>query len=456
MMLRLDRGNAYNHTLKISILDPGTDPEGWSWPRFQRLFEERIHLLPTLRLRSLPTPLGLHQPIWIEDPEFKLSSHVKRVGCPDPGGRREFCELIEQIYSRPLDPERPLWETWVVEGLEGGRVGVVTLAHHAYTDGIGALGMVEDVYDTEPGQSPSQAPSFEPPPPPSAARRLRWALEDLPAVAAKVPSAIGALRDRRRLEREYADSGRELPPNPFDGSLPAPFRNGLSRDRCFAFESYSLPEFKAVTKALGMTINDGFLSCCAGAVRRYLEAEGRTPEQPMIATMPLAVLPLAEREVAGNFSSIDYVLLHTELADPLERLRLSSASAKVTKEHFEATKDADLMSLLEVTPGGLVTLLAKLNARTKGRFDPFANVVVSNVPGPRQSLYLGNWEIEHWYSTGQIAHGATLNMTVWSYRDELNLCVLADAKAVTDPWLIVAGFGESVGELKALADEERA
>jgi diacylglycerol O-acyltransferase / wax synthase len=455
-MLRLDRGNAYNHTLKIGILDPSTDPEGWSWPKFQRLFEERVHLLPSLRLRYLPTPLGLHQPIWIEDPEFKLSSHVKRVECPGPGGPREFCTLVEQLYARPLDPLRPLWETWVIEGLEGGRVGIVTLLHHAYTDGIGALGMLEDVYTTEPDDMPMEPRPFSPAPPPTAATRLRWALQDLPATARKIPSAVGALRDRRRLEQEYADSGRELPPTPFDDSLPAPFRRGLSRDRRFACESFELAEIKAASKGLGVTINDSFLACSAGCVRRYLDDAGTPPQDAMVGTMPLATLSLAEREVAGNYSSVDYVRLPTDLANPIERLRAASASAQVTKEHFNATKDADLMSLLDVIPGGLVTVLAKLNARTKGRYDPFANVVVSNVPGPRKPLYLGHWAVERWFSTGQLAHGANLNLTVWSYGDQFNLCVLADAQAVDDPWALVEGFRESLAELTALASEQAA
>lgn len=455
-MLRLDRGNAYNHTLKIGILDPTGDPAGWSWEKFQRLFEERVHLLPSLRLRYLPTPLGLHQPIWIEDPEFNLSSHVKRVRCPAPAGSREFCTLVEQLYARPLDPLRPLWEAWVIEGLEGGRVGIVTLLHHAYTDGIGALGMLEDVYTTEPDDMPGPPPPFDPAPPPSAPTRLRWALQDLPAVARKIPSAIGALRDRRRLEQEYADSGKEPPPTPFDGSLPAPFRRGLSRDRRFACESFSLADIKEAGKALGVTINDAFLACCAGSVRRYLQDAGETPTDPMVGTMAFTTLALAEREVTGNYSSVDYVRLPTQLADPRERLEAASASANVTKEHFNATKDADLISLLEVIPGGLVTLLAKLNARTKGRYDPFANVVVSNVPGPRKQLYLGHWSVERWFSTGQLAHGANLNLTVWSYGDQFNLCVLADAQAVDDAWKIVEGFRESMAELTALASEQTA
>jgi WS/DGAT/MGAT family acyltransferase len=452
-MLRLDRGNAYNHTLKISILDPSTDPEGWSWPKFRRLFEERIHLLPSLRLRQLPTPLGIHQPIWVEDPEFSLSSHVRRVMCPAPGGMREFCALVEQLYARPLDRNRPLWETWVVEGIEDGRVGIVTLLHHAYTDGIGALGMLEDVFTREPDDEPTDAPEWAPAPLPRTARRFAWGVRDLPAVLRRIPGAVSALRDRRKLEQGYAESGRELPPSPFGSSDPTPFRIGLSRDRRFSCETIPFSEVREVSKALGATINDVFLACTAGALRRWLDRTGATPEEAMVGTMPFALLPLAERTVPGNYSAIDYVRLHSEIADPLERLRAASASAQVTKEHFAETKDADLITMLEVIPGGLVSGLARLNDRTKGRYDPFANVVVSNVPGPREPLYLGRWRLERWFSTGQLTHGATVNLTVWSYVDQFNLCVLADAVAVPDTWELMADFRSSLDELLVLVRE---
>ena len=150
LMLYLDGGSAYNHTLKISVLDPSTDPDGWSWPKARRMFSERVHLLPVFRLRYLPTPLNLHHPIWVEDPDFDLDAHVRRVVCPAPGGMEEFCALVEQIYAHPLDRDRPLWQTWVVEGLEGGRVALVTLLHHAYSDGVGVLDMLARSTTTRP------------------------------------------------------------------------------------------------------------------------------------------------------------------------------------------------------------------------------------------------------------------------------------------------------------------
>jgi WS/DGAT/MGAT family acyltransferase len=452
LMLYLDGGSAYNHTLKISVLDPSTDPDGWSFPKLRRMFEQRAHLLPEFRMRYLPTPLGLHHPIWVEDPEFDLDAHVRRVVCPAPGGMPEFCALVEQVYAHPLDRDRPLWQTWIVEGLEGGRVALVTLLHHAYTDGVGVLDMLGAFYNDTPDDAAVVPAPWAPQPLPSTTRRLRWALRDLPARLKLVGPTARAMRDRVRVEREFARSGEQRLPSAFDRSIePGPFQTGLSRSRRFSCETIPLAEVREVSKAFGATINDVFMACVAGGVRHHLQLAGSPPREKMVATMPLAVTPPAERPQPGNYSSIDYVWLHAQIADPLERLRATSVAAEATKQHFAKTKDADIGAVVELLPERAISGFARLNARTKGRFDTFKNVVVSNVPGPRQPRYLGRWKVDSWFSTGQISHGATLNMTVWSYCDQFNLCVLADAVAVPDTWELVRGFRAALDELLVLA-----
>jgi diacylglycerol O-acyltransferase / wax synthase len=447
LMLRLDRGNAYNHTLKISILDPSTDPRGWSRPRMRQIMRERIHLLPVFRQRYLPTPFGLHQPIWVDDPEFDLDAHVRYVACPAPGGMKEFCALVEQVYANPLDHGRPLWQMWVVEGLEGARVALVTLFHHAYTDGIGAIEMMQNVYSEVHDDTACRPAAWEPGPAPSASRRLAWALRDLPALLRQVPMTARALRERVRTEREIAGVRPGLCPSSLDRSPAGPFQRGLSRNRRFACETFPLSALRYISAAYGTTINDVFLSCVAGSVRRVLTDAGSAPDTPMVGTMPLSLKALAERPSPGNYSSMDYVWLHTEIAEPVERLRASSASAKATKEHFAATKDADISKVVEIVPGPLVSALAWADEKTNGRYSPFKNVGVSNVPGPRRPLYLGQWKLDRWFSTGQVAHGAALNLTVWSYGDQFNLGALADAEAVPDAWPLIAGFRASLDEL---------
>ena len=261
-----------------------------------------------------------------------------------------------------------------------------------------------------------------------------------------------AVVDRVRIERDFAKGGDRRVPSTFDRSTPpGPFQCGRSRSRRFSCETFPLAEVREVSKTLGATINDVFMACVAGSVRRHFVQAGSPPDAPMVATMPLAVTPAAERTEAGNFSSVDYVWLNAQIADPLERLRATSAAAEATKEHFAKTKDADIGAVIELLPGRFISGLVRANARTKGRYDIFKNVVVSNVPGPREPRYLGRWRVDRWFSTGQITHGATLNMTVWSYGDQFNLCVLADAAAVPDTWELVHGFRTSLDELLAVA-----
>ena len=446
-MLRLDRGNAYKHTLKISILDPSIDPQGWSRPRMQQVMRERIHLLPMFRQRYLPTPFGIHNPIWVDDPEFDLDAHVRYVACPAPGGMREFCALVEQVYANPLDRKRPLWQMWVVEGLEGGRVALVTLFHHAYTDGIGAIEMMQNVFNEALEVTPRGPAAWEPGPLPSPSRRLAWALRDLPAVLRKVPLTARAMRERARIEREIARTRPGLSPSPFDRSAAGPFQCRLSRNRRFACETFPVAELRAVAAALGVTINDVFLSCVAGSVRRLLTDAGSALDAPMVGTMPLSLKPPDERPTPANYSSMDYVWLHAEIADPIERLRATSASAQATKEHFAATKDADISKVVEIMPGPLVSALVSASEKTNGRYSAFKNIVVSNVPGPRRPLYLGQWKLDRWFSTGPVAQGAALNFTVWSYGDQFNLCALGDAEAVPDVWPLITGFRASLEEL---------
>ena len=211
---------------------------------------------------------------------------------------------------------------------------------------------------------------WTPQPLPSNAQRLGWALRDLPSRFRRAASTVRAVGDRVRIERDFAKGGERRVPSTFDRSAPpGPFQCGLSRSRRFSCETFPLAEVREVSKTLGATINDVFMACVAGSVRRYLQQAGSPPDQAMVATMPLAVMPAGERTQPGNFSSVDYVWLNAQIADPLERLRATSVAAEATKEHFARIKDADIGAVIELLPGRVISGLARANARTKGRYD---------------------------------------------------------------------------------------
>ena len=251
--------------------------------------------MPRLRQRYLRVPLGLNHPVWVDDPAFDLDYHLRRVGCPAPGTMVELCELICELYAHPLDHSRPLWQVWVIEGLEGGRVAVLLLIHHALTDGIGILRMLNNFWQTRPEALEHPEPAeWHPAPLPSKWRLFLDGLRDLPGVvAANLPGAIRGSRAGRRIVAEWRREGRTLPPTPGDPHYPAPYATRLSPRRTFAARSFSLARIRAVGKSLGVTINDVFLATLAGAIRALLrEQTGAAPTAPMVATVPFALVPL--------------------------------------------------------------------------------------------------------------------------------------------------------------------
>lgn len=452
--VRQDRGSTYNHTLKLSFLDPSTDPDGWSFDVYREMIKSHLSVASVLTRRYLPTPLGIHHPVWVDDPQFDLDSHLRRVACPAPGGMREFCKLVEQIYSHPLDHGRPLWQMWAVEGLADGRVALLALLHHAYTDGAGIRGIFEEVTLAEPTDSSSdRVPAREPAPLPSARRRLVWALRDLPQLARAVPAAAVAVRERRRLEREFRSESVTDRPSGADRRAPQPFGGPLVRSRRFSCDTFTIAEIQEVRRALGGTINDIFLTCAAGSLRSFLLKRDRPCDSPIIGTMGFLAKPVEQRSAqGGNFSGASYLWLHVEIADPVQRLAATSASATAAKDHIRATADADpLLVLSDLIPGGLMRGLARFDERTEGRYTPGSNVVVSNASGARERRYVGRWLIDSWFSTGQVLHGATLNLTGWSYADQFNVCVLAGSADVTDAWELTEGYRAAFDELVALA-----
>lgn len=445
----------HHHTLKISIIDPSTDPDGWNFETYLQHARDTFPLVSLWRERCLKTPFGLHYPIWVDDPNFDIEYHIRHIACPAPGDNKAFCKLVSELYSRGLDIRRPLWQMWVIEGLEGGRVAMVLMLHHAYSDGVGILRLLDIMLPPEPGVL---EPGAKVPPPasrlPNRLTRLWWGVKDLPPLFIKnFWPLLRGISGARRVKAEALRSGESQPPSPANRNIPLPFSYALdSANRTFSCRSMQLAEFRRVSKALGYTINDVFIACAAGAVRRYLEQEGRPFDQATIATMPMNLLPAEQRTVLGNFATVEHVLLHVEIADPLQRLQASSETCIVAKQHFQKNKDVSISALMNMLHPYVIVFLNWLNKVRGGRIFPLSNIALSNVPGPREKRYLRRWLVDEWYSTGQISHGVALNITVWSYADQYNICVLTDKTRLGNSAVIIDHFEAALREYLALAD----
>ena len=451
--LYMETRTLHMHTLKIGVVDPSSVPGGYSFQKVKDTLASRMHLLPPFRRRLVTVPLSLHHPLWVEDPDFNLDDHVRRVAAPAPGGPREFGELISEVASHQLDRSRPLWELWVVEGLEGGRIGFITKIHHSAADGVASAALLANVFDLEPDV-------LEPEPP-----EQPWVPDTIPSPWEVLVQAVGAIlralltvpqllkrtftgvRDVAEL-RKSPDTVN--PPTPF--SAPNTFFNAaLTPRRIFAFTSLSLADVKGTGKALDCTVNDVVLTLCAGALRRYLADHGGVPDRPLVAGVPTSTQTDADSgRLHGNKVSNMFTSVPVNMADPIDRLRHVHEVTKGAKEMQNALGAEMLEAWSELTPPAPFAGFMRLYSRSglASRHRPPINLVISNVPGPRVPLFIAGARLDALYSVGPILEGIGLNITVWSYLDQMNFGLIACKDTMPDLWDLADGLHDALEELQ--------
>ena len=325
--------------------------------------------------------------------------------------------------------------------------------HHAYVDGVGAAFNLQKLYRSEYGWKPDPVPAWQPRPWPSWGKRLWWGSRDLPKVLSKhLPRILSGIRKKKALDKRLAQEGK--PPHPSMTMMrKTPLNASLSYGRTFVCDSMPLDKFKRASKGLGVTINDVFLCCAAGALRRLLRDKHYDPDQhPLIAGTPFAGPRPEGWQGLGNFATADYCWLHSDIEDPLKRLQASHKAAVEMKEHMKATLEAgaDLSSLFQICPPWILGLVRWHINRQQGGLGMFGNLVLSNVPGPREPIFFNTYKLDDWFSTGQVFDGSCINITLWSYCQDANLCILADEKVIPDGWVLFEYF---VAELDRLLEQ---
>src|SRR5277367_3971116 len=387
--LTLDSPTAYGHVGSVSVLDPPAGGEALTLERLTELIESRLHLVPPFRRRLVEVPFGLDQPYWIEDPDFDIEFHVRELALPAPGNDRQLAVQAARLHARPLDRRRPLWETYLIHGLLGGRQALYTKVHHAAIDGVSGNDLLATLMDTSPEPRDMGEPdSWRPETQPGAAKLLVRSAASLvtnpvravrfsAGIVRSLPALVGSparpwlpLIDRYVLRR---DRGVVL-------SAPAliapatPFNKNIGPHRRWAFTSLPLAQVKEIKNAAGVTVNDVVMALCADLLTDIAQF-----------SMPA-------------------------LANQANRL-------------------ATRLRLLERVP-------------------PF-NLVISNVPGPNVDLYLCGARLDGMYPLSAIADGQGLNLTVLGSKGKLNFGALADRDLVPDVEMIIDALKD---ELVALSD----
>lgn len=382
-------------------------------------------------------------PSWqvLPDEAIDLEYHFRHSALPAPGGERELGTLISRLQSHRLDRRRPLWECHVIEGLEHGRFAIYLKLHHGQLDGMGAARLIARIFSEDPAQRGAMPPwsvgmSTPRPRPPSAGPATGW----LP----KLLSFGKAMMALVRLRRD-ARSGRQ--PDlaaPFQAPLTL-FNGRIGSQRRFATQRYELSRLKAVARAGGVTLNDVFLAISGGALRRYLGELDALPAKSLVGQVPVSVRPAGDASV-GNSIAFIYARLRSDIADPVTRLHAVHASMEAGKARHEALPAAaiDTFTLLLVGP-----YMMQIICGLAGWLRPSANLVISNVTGPRQRLYFNGARVEQIYGPSVLFHGQALNITMSSYVDEVNIGFTGCRSSLPSMQRLAVYTGEALTELEA-------
>lgn len=426
------------HVAMMAVLDPSDAPEGYSFERVVGLIEERLHLVPPFRRRLAHVPLALHHPLWIEDPHFDMIHHVRRVALPAPGGMRELSDMAGRIASVPLDRTRPLWEAWVIEGLEGGRFALMVKVHHCAVDGASGAGLMVHLFDTQrSGRKIAPAPKREVGLVPADLDLFRDAVKErlrMPLGLARLTAeTLKSVRDMVRMRRDVSLPSGATP-------LTAPrtrFNTTVGARRGVAFARLPLAGIKEIKNAAGAKVNDVVLAITAGALRRYLRHHGELPGEPLIAVCPISVRTGAPKAgEATNKVSAMFTSLATDIDSPMERLMAIRRVTAGAKEEHKAIGADKLQSWAEFAAPTTFNLAARFYSRLRiaERVRPIYNLVVSNVPGPPIPLYLAGSKLDAVYPMGPVLEDAGLNVTVVSYRGNVDFGFMVASDLLPDVW----------------------
>ncbi len=446
------------HVSGLAVYDPGDRPGGpLTVDDVREMVRGRLHLAPPFRQRLVEVPFQIHFPLWIEDPQFDLNRHIRRIAVPAPGGRKELDTLVAELNAIQLDRSRPLWEMWYIEGLEGGRVATLTKVHHAAIDGASGSEITVALFDLSPevAEHPVTEP-WEPDKVPTQVEMLGYATQSL------IRQPLGVLRALRRTG-EAALSIRSMMRAPGHALAPMPFtapatsiNRSISSARSVATTTLSLSEVKKVKNALGATVNDVILALCGATLKAYFDRQGEELDAPLLAMVPVSVRADDQKESMGNQVSSMFASLATDVDDPVERLAAVHAGMQGAKEQHSAIGADTLTNWAEFAAPAVFGRAMRLYARMglADRHRPVFNVTISNVPGPPFPLYSAGAKMEANFPLGPIFDGAGMNITVMSHEDALDFGILTCPDLVDDVCSIADGLHEALGELLAVVDAQ--
>jgi WS/DGAT/MGAT family acyltransferase len=455
--INLEQSNTPQHVGGLGIYDPSTAEGGFV--RFKQVianFEQRLQRMPLFRTRLVEVPGGLDRPYWVKDANFDVEFHLRHIALPEPGDWRQLCIQVARLHARQLDMSRPLWEAYIIEGLDNipnlpaGSFAVYTKMHHSLVDGAGGASFMAALHDLTP--KPTESAEEDEGPllidrEPSAAELLGKAAIN------QVKNTVDLTRGTANLLGEFGKFAvkvaRKEVPMPDVQSPKTRFNNPVGPHRVFDATDFSIDDFKAIKNATGVKVNDVALAIVGGALQRYLVAKGETPELPLAASLPVNMRTRRGETDDNNQVGAIFASLHTDIEDPVERLKAIHASTVEAKEFGESSPLVDALKIAGVFSPAFSKAAATLwSERNLSRHIPLnTSTVVTNVAGPNFDLYCAGARLVQYTALGVLTPGVGLFHTVFSHSDRITLSVLGDRDTIPDPTFYIECLRQSFEEL---------
>jgi diacylglycerol O-acyltransferase len=392
--------------------------------------ERRLHLVPRYRQKLAFVPYGQGRPKWVDDPHFNLGYHVRHTALPHPGTDAELKRLAGRLFAQPLDRQKPLWEIWLVEGLDGDRFALLSKTHHALVDGISGVDIASVLFDAtpEPEEPVDPPPAWVARPEPSSSELLAEALLERATVPAEVARGLRALTRAPRKAIQAAASMGALAWAGVSAAPPSRFNVPIGPHRRYTWVDAELDRFKAIKNGLGGTLNDAVLASVTLALGAYLRRHGEDTEGLVLKAMvPVSVRVDAERGALGNRVAAMYAPLPVGLTDPRQVFDEVHTAMAHLKQSGQAVGAQRLTEIADFAPTTIMSQAARLQARQR-----LFNLVVTNVPGPQVALYLLGRPLLGLYPVVPLAQRQALGIAIMSYHGRLAFGLLGDYDAMSD------------------------
>ncbi len=415
--------------------------------------ETRLHLVPRYRQKLVFPRFEMGRPLWIDDPRFNIDYHVRHTALPDPGSIDQLRLLAARIFSQRLDRSKPLWELWLVQGLEDSRFAIINKTHHALVDGVSGVDITTVLFDLEREPPPlDREDGWLPRPEPSEAQVLAEGVKGLVrtplGIAERAARAATAPARTLGEMREGAEGIAEALSSFVAPAPSSPLNVPIGSHRRLTWVHAELAELKAIKNALGGTVNDVFLAVIAGALARWLRTRGvRTEGLELRGAVPVSVRSADEQGELGNRISQMVAPLPVYADDPVERLAIVAAAMRGLKESKQALGAEVIAGLQDFAPPTIFAQASRINFSTR-----LYNVLVTNVPGPQFPLYLLGRELEELVPVAFLAAERALGVAIMSYNGSVSIGLIADYDAMPDLDAFAAAVEDSVEELLLAAE----